>query len=423
MPSTAFLEALAIVLGVAAVTTVLCQRLRQPVVLGYLIAGLVIGPHVPVPLVADGSLVHQLSEIGVVMLMFALGLEFRLARLLRVGATASVTAIVQCSLMMWIGFLVGQALGWTTMESLFAGAIIAISSTTIIAKAFADQGVTGRQREIVVGILVVEDLIAVLLMAGLTAMASGSGLGARELALTVGKLAGFLVGLIAAGFLILPRVVRVVRRLGSAETTVIASLAIAFGVALLAHAFGYSVALGAFLAGTLVAESGDGEAIEHLLRPVRDVFAAVFFVSVGMVVDPAVIAQHGGAVALLTLAVILGKVVSVAVGVFLTGNGTRLAVSSGMSLAQIGEFSFIIAGLGLALGATRDFLYPVAVAVSAITTLVTPWLIRAAPAAARLVDRKLPPRLQTMAALYGSWLDRMRAASPRAPRRRAGCAG
>ena len=176
MHASAFLEALAIVLGVAAVTTILCQRLRQPIVLGYIVAGLVIGPHTPIPLVASADIVHQLSEIGVILLMFALGLELSLGRLLRIGTTASITAVIQCSLMLWLGFVVGRALGWTPMESVFAGAIIAISSTTIIAKAFADHGVTGRQREIVVGILVVEDLIAVLLMAGLTAAATGSGL-------------------------------------------------------------------------------------------------------------------------------------------------------------------------------------------------------------------------------------------------------
>ncbi|MBZ0230825.1 MAG: cation:proton antiporter, partial [Deltaproteobacteria bacterium] len=413
MHSSAFLEALAIVLGVAAVTTILCQRLRQPIVLGYIVAGLVIGPHLPVPLVASAEVVHQLSEIGVILLMFALGLEFSIGRLVRVGPTASVTALVQCSLMLWIGFVIGRAMGWTPMESVFAGAIIAISSTTIIAKAFADQGVTGRQREIVVGILIVEDLIAVLLMAGLTAAATGSGLSAAELAETVGRLVGFLALLLAVGMVVVPRAIQYIRRLDNPEINVVAAMAIAFGVAFLCAELGYSIALGAFLAGSLIAESGDGELIEHQLRPVRDMFAAVFFVSVGMAVDPALVAEHWVAVAVLCLAVVVGKIVSVALGVFLTGNGVRLSVASGMSLAQIGEFSFIIAALGLTLGVTRDFLYPVAVAVSAFTTLTTPWLIRAAPHAASLVDRVLPPPLQTVATLYGSWLERVRAGSGR----------
>jgi CPA2 family monovalent cation:H+ antiporter-2 len=413
MHSSAFLEALTIVLGVAAITTVLCQRLRQPIVLGYIVAGLVIGPHVPVPLVASAEVVHELSEVGVILLMFALGLEFSIGRLLRVGPTAAVTSIVQCSLMLWLGFLVGRSLGWTAMESVFTGAIIAISSTTIIAKAFADQGITGRQREIVVGILIVEDLIAVLLMAGLTTVATGRGLSAAELARTVGRLVGFLALLLSVGMIVIPRAIQYLRRFEKPEINVISAMAIAFGVASLCLELGYSVALGAFLAGSLNAESGDGELIEHQIRPVRDVFAAVFFVSVGMAVDPALVAQHWLAVTLLTVAVIVGKIVSVALGVFLTGNGVRLSVASGMSLAQIGEFSFIIAGLGLSLGVTRDFLYPVAVAVSAVTTLSTPWFIRAAAPAASIVDRALPAPLQTVATLYGSWLERLRSGKPR----------
>ncbi len=413
MHASAFLEALAIVLGVAAVTTILCQRLRQPIVLGYIVAGLVIGPHTPIPLVASADIVHQLSEIGVILLMFALGLELSLGRLLRIGTTASITAVIQCSLMLWLGFVVGRALGWTPMESVFAGAIIAISSTTIIAKAFADHGVTGRQREIVVGILVVEDLIAVLLMAGLTAAATGSGLSAAELARTIGKLTGFLALLLAVGMVLVPRAVRYLRRLENPEINVVAAMAIAFGVALLCLEVGYSVALGAFLAGSLIAESGDGQLVAHQLRPVRDMFAAVFFVSVGMAVDPALVAAHWTAVVFLTLAVVAGKIVSVTIGVFLTGNGVRLSVASGLSLAQIGEFSFIIAALGLALGVTRDFLYPVAVAVSALTTLSTPWLIRAAPHAARRAANLLPPPLQTVATLYGSWIERVRGGGAR----------
>ncbi len=255
----AFLTALTMVLGVAAVTTILFQRLRQPVVLGYLLAGLIIGPHVPIPLVADPEIVETLSELGVILLMFSLGLEFRLRTLLRMAPTAGVTAFVQCSLMVWLGFLTGRLFGWTPIESLFAGAVIAISSTTIIAKAFDEQKICGRLREIVVGILIVEDLIAILLMAVLTAIATGNRLSAGSLAATVGRLAAFLVGLLVVGLLTVPRAVRAVVRLDRPETTVIASVGICFGIALLARAFGYSVALGAFIAGSLVAESGRGE--------------------------------------------------------------------------------------------------------------------------------------------------------------------
>jgi CPA2 family monovalent cation:H+ antiporter-2 len=407
------IKALAMVLCVAAVTSVIFQRLRQPVVLGYIIAGLIIGPHVPIPLIADATIVQTLSELGVILLMFSLGLEFSLRKLLQVGLTAGLTAVIQCSLMIWLGFIVGRAFGWTATESIFTGAIIAISSTTIIAKAFDEQGIQGKLRELVVGVLIVEDLIAILLMATLTAISTGAGLSAGQLTLTIGRLAAFLVGLVVVGLLVVPRAVRAVQRLNRPETTLVASIGLCFAVALLAQEFGYSVALGAFLAGSLVAESGEEKAIEHLVQPVRDMFAAIFFVSVGMLIDPGLIAQHWAAVAVLTSVVILGKLVGVALGVFLTGNGTRMAVQSGLSLAQIGEFSFIIAGLGLSLNATGQFLYPVAVAVSALTTLTTPFLIRASGPIANLVDRKLPKPLQTFAALYGSWVENLQAARPR----------
>ncbi|HEY3358364.1 MAG TPA: cation:proton antiporter [Polyangia bacterium] len=405
-----FLQALTIVLGVAAVVTVLFQRLRQPVVLGYIIAGLIIGPHVPIPLVADRAIVQTLSELGVILLMFSLGLEFSLRKLLRVGPRAGITAVVESSIMTWLGFLAGRAFGRTTLESLFTGAIVAISSTTIIAKAFDEQGVKGSLRELVVGVLVVEDLIAILLMATLTALASGAGLSAGALAVTLGRLLAFLVGLVVVGLFVVPRAMRAVVRLGRPETTLISSIGVCFAISLLAQAAGYSVALGAFIAGSLVAESGEEQTIEHLLLPVRDLFAAVFFVSVGMMIDPALIARHWAAVAVLTAVVIAGKVLSVTLGAFLTGGGVRASVQSGMSLAQIGEFSFIIAGLGLALGATRDFLYPVAVSVAALTTFTTPWLIRASGRVAEAVDRRLPRALQTFAALYGTWLEGLRRA-------------
>ncbi|NTX60614.1 cation:proton antiporter [Myxococcus sp. CA051A] len=407
------LQAIAIVLCVAAVTTVLFQKLRQPVVLGYILAGLVVGPFVPIPLVANPEVVTTLSELGVILLMFSLGLEFSLRKLFSVGFTAGVTAVIQCSIMVWLGFVVGRAFGWTTLESLFTGALIAISSTTIIAKAFDEQGIRGKLRELVVGVLIVEDLIAVLLMATLTAVSTGAGLNVKDLTLTTGKLVAFLVGLVAVGLFIIPRAMRAVIKLNRPETTLVTSVGICFAVALLAQSFGYSVALGAFLAGSLVAESGEEKLVEHLVQPVRDMFAAIFFVSVGMLINPELIVEHWAAILVLTAVVILGKLLSVTLGAFLTGNGTRTSVQAGMSLAQIGEFSFIIAGLGLSLKATGSFIYPVAVAVSAITTLTTPLLIKVSGPVATWVDRKLPKPLQTFVTLYGTWVERLR----QAPRR------
>ncbi|ACG72843.1 sodium/hydrogen exchanger [Anaeromyxobacter sp. K] len=408
-----FLLALTVVLGVAAVTTVLFQRLRQPVVLGYILAGLIVGPYVPVPLVADREIVQTLSELGVILLMFALGLEFSLRKLVQVGPTAGVTAVVQSSIMVWLGFVAGRAFGWTVLESVFAGAIVAMSSTTIIAKAFDDLKVRGPLRDLVVGVLLVEDLFAILFMAVLTAVATGAGVSPGELGATLGRLGAFLAVLLGGGMLLVPRAVRYVRRRGSAETLLVASLGLCFGFAWLALAAGYSVALGAFIAGSLVAESGEAHAVEELIRPVRDLFAAIFFVSVGMLIDPALVARHWVAVVVFIGLVVVGKSAAVGLGAFLTGNGVRTSVQTGMSLAQIGEFSFILAALGTSLGATREFLYPVAVAVSAVTTLTTPWLIQASGPAATWIDRKLPSRLQTLLSLYGSWLEQLRSAPDR----------
>lgn len=404
----AFLNAITIVLCVAAVTTVLFQRLHQPVVIGYIIAGLLVGPHVPFLLVADPEIIQTLSELGVILLMFSLGLEFSIHKLLKVGSTAGVIAVLETSIMIWLGYTIGHLFGWTTVESLFAGVIIAISSTTIIAKVFAEQEIKGRLHEIVVGILIVEDLIGILFMAIFTGIATGSGLSAGPLMMTIGKLAAFLIGLIATGLFLVPRMMRSIKRINRKETTLVASIGFCFVVSLIAGEFGYSVALGAFLAGSLIAQSGEEHQVEHLIEPVRDMFAAIFFVSVGMMIDPAIVLQYIPAILVLTVAVITGKIFGVSFGSFLTGNSMRTSVQTGMSMAQIGEFSFIIAGLGLTLHATGEFLYSIAVTISAITTLSTPLLIRASGPFANWIDRKLPKPLQTFATLYGSWIEEVR---------------
>jgi CPA2 family monovalent cation:H+ antiporter-2 len=290
----------------------------------------------------------------------------------------------------------------------------------VIAKTFAEQDVRGRLRDIVLGVLLVEDLIAVLLITVLSAVgAAGRAPAAGELAMTGVRLAAFLAALLGVGLLVVPRLVRAVVRLGRAETTVVAAVGICFAAALLALSLGYSVALGAFVAGSLVAESGHGEQLDAMLAPLRDVFAALFFVAVGMLLDPAVLRTEWGAVLALTLVVLAGKPVAVALGVFLAGNGLRESVRAGMSLAQVGEFSFIIAGVGLAAGATRPALYPVTVAVAALTTLATPWMVRAGAPVARAIDRRLPHPLQTFAALYGTWVERLRRPPEREERRAA----
>jgi len=405
-----FLETLAIVLGVAALATVIFQRLRQPVVLGYILAGLLVGPHVPLPLSAHPATVNVLSELGVILLMFAIGLELTFEKLLRVAPTAGVIGVIQVALMMGAGFAVGRAFGWTQQESIYAGGAIAISSTTIIAKVFADVKVSPELRELVYGVLIVEDILAILLLATMTTVSSGAGLDAITLLSTTGKLVGFLVAMVVLGMLIVPRLMRWVVGLGRGETTLVASIGICFGLATACAAFHYSVALGAFVAGVLISESGKGHDVEHLLMPVRDMFAAIFFVSVGMLIDPKLVMENWLAVVVLSVVVIVGKVVSVSFGSVVTGGTLRTSLQSGMSLAQIGEFSFIIAGLGLSLKASRPFLFPVAVAVSAITTLTTPTLIRRSEGLAIAIEGMLPKRLTSFVALYSAWIARARAA-------------
>jgi CPA2 family monovalent cation:H+ antiporter-2 len=413
-----FLVNLALVLSVAALTSLVFQRLRLPVVFGYLVAGMIVGPNIPVPLVANQQMVRTLAELGVILLMFSIGLEFSFKRLLQVGGAAGIAAITETSVMMGLGYLAGQLLGFTTIESVFLAAIVAISSTTIIVKAFAEQGIRGRVADIVLGILIFEDLIAILLVAILTAVGQGEGLSPRQVVATTLRLVLFLAGLLGAGLLIVPRLIRAAVRIERAETILVASMGICFAASLLALSLGYSVALGAFIAGALVAESGQEKAVEHLVTPVRDLFVAIFFVAVGMLLDPMVIVEYWWIILVLVAIVIVGKVLAVSSGVFLTGEGLRPAVQAGMSLAQIGEFSFIIASVGLATDSISESIYPIAVAVSAITTLTTPALIKSARRVAAIVDAQLPGPLQTFTALYGSWLEGLRTAPRPSGRRR-----
>lgn len=403
-----FLENLALVLCTAAATSFLFQRLRQPVIFGYLIAGMIVGPYLPIPLAADERVLRLLSELGVILLMFSLGLEFRIKRVGQIAATSGLAAVLEMSTMLGLGYFAGYLLGFTSIESIFTGAMVAISSTTVIAKAFEENVVHGRLREVVFGILIVEDLVAIILLALLTAIASGTGLSATSLGLTLVRLATFLTGLVVIGILVVPRFVRAIVKSERTDTMLVGVIGLCFAAAYLAYTFGYSVALGAFIMGSLVAESGESIRIERLVHPVRDMFVAIFFVSVGSLIDPRVIVDYWHVVLLLSAVVIAGKVIAVTAGSFITGNGLRHSVQAGMSLAQIGEFSFIIAGVGLAAGIVSGFLYPVVVAVSAITTLATPWLIRLSEPAAMFVDRKLPRPLQTSVALYASWVDRIR---------------
>jgi CPA2 family monovalent cation:H+ antiporter-2 len=396
------------VLCVAAVTTIIFQKIRQPVVVGYLIAGMIVGPHLPIPLLADFDRIHTLSELGVILLMFALGLEFSVRKLIRLGPTSGFITAVQVGFMIWLGYVCGRALGWTPLESIFTGAILSISSTTIVAKAYQETPVSDRLRELVFGVLLAEDLTAVVELAILTTLASGASVSASLLTVTMARLILFLVAFVGTGLIVVPPVIRFIVRMGRPETTLVAAVGLCFAFAILAEHAGYSVALGAFLAGSLVAESGEAKQIEHLVEPLRDIFGAVFFVSVGMMIDPQLIAEHWQALIVLTAAVLGGKIVGVTFASILSGVGTKTSIEAGMSLSQIGEFSFIIAGAGLKTGATRDFLYTLAVAVSAVTTFLTPYMIRGSIPVAEFVSARMPRPLKVLEALYDSWFERIR---------------
>ncbi|HEU4612808.1 MAG TPA: cation:proton antiporter, partial [Kofleriaceae bacterium] len=318
------------VLGVAAVITVLFQALRLPVVLGYVAAGLVIGPHVPVPLVANASLVHVMSELGVILLMFSIGLELRLSTLARVGIGAGLTALFEVTLVLAVGALVAGLLGFGSGEAVFAGACLAISSTMLVAKAFEDLRWKGGFTEVVFAILVFEDLIAILLLALLTGLASGAGLAPLELVITIAKLAGFLAAIMIGGLLVVPRAVRLIVRQGKPEMLVIVSLGICFGMAAITEHVGYPVALGAFVAGLAIAESGHSHEVFDLVRPFRDVFAMMLFVSIGMTIAPAQLVDELPTIGIFTVVVLVMKPLGVALGSFAAGRGVQPSIRAGV---------------------------------------------------------------------------------------------
>lgn len=410
MTAHVFIENLAVVLGSAALTTVVSHAIGLPAILGYLLAGLLVGPHLGLIPDVDADIVLSLSELGVIFLMFSIGLELNLRKLVRIAPQAGPAAAVEMGLVGSLVFTIARLLGFTPVEATFAGAALAISSTMIIARTFRDQGVRGPFTELVYGILIFEDLAAVLLITVLTPIASGVGASADELALTLQHLGLFVAGVVVVGLLVLPRAMRAVDRLGSEEALLVASVGVCVTMAFLADTAGYSVALGAFLAGSLVGESGVVPRIERAIEPLRDLFGAIFFVSIGMQIDPRLIGEHAGAVLALTATVMLGKIVGVSLGSFLGQGRMRPAVRAGLSMAQVGEFSFILVGVGLREGAVGPSLLAVAVGVSALTALATPFLIGRSDRAAATFQRRLPRPLQSFATLYGAWLDRLRSA-------------
>jgi CPA2 family monovalent cation:H+ antiporter-2 len=410
-----FIQDLAAIMVIAGIVTVLFHRLKQPVVLGYIIAGVIIGPHTPpFALVNDERTIHVLAELGVVFLLFSLGLEFSLRKLARVGLTAVVAALAEIVFMLWTGFMLGGFFGWNPMDALFLGALLSISSTTIIVKAL-DELRMKRERfaQLIYGILIVEDILAIGMIALLSGIALTGSASAGQVLATVGELAIFIVVSLVIGLLIVPRLLAYVARFDSHEMLLVTVLGLCFGFCLLVLRIGYSVALGAFVIGAIMAESRQLRTIERLIEPIRDMFSAIFFVAIGLLLDPQALVTHAVPIAAITVAVVIGKVVSCSLGSFVAGEDGRTAMRVGMGLAQIGEFSFIIASLGVTLEVTSDFLYPIAVAVSAATTFLTPYLIRLSDPLSSRIAGALPEYVTRVLALYTRWLKGIRPAGDR----------
>jgi len=401
------LSDLAVVMIISGITTIICHQLKQPVALGYILAGFIIGPYTPpFMLVHDQDAIKTLGEMGVVLLMFSLGLEFSLRKLTRVGLSAFVAALLEIVLMIWIGYEIGRAFGWNVMDSVFLGAVLSISSTTIIVKALAELGKSREPfAEIIFGVLVIEDILAIVLLALLSGFALNGALDPGQILGDVVKLGAFFAMVLVVGLIGVPRLFTFIAKFKSDEMLLVVALGLCFGIAFVASKLGYSVALGAFLIGAVIAESRQIHRIEGLVAPVRDMFSAIFFVTIGMLIDPKMLVEYAWPIVILSLVVIVGKVATCSFGVFVGGKDLRTSLCVGMGLAQIGEFSFIIATLGLSLKVTSDFLYPIAVAVSVITTLVTPYLIRGTDGTVAWLERKVPRPILQALSVYTAWIS------------------
>lgn len=405
--NTHLLRDLAIVMTMAGAMTLLCHRFRQPVVIGYLIAGLFIGPFTPpFSLVSNLNSIHTMAELGLVFLLFSLGLEFNLPKIRKVGLSAGLATVLEVIGMLGIGYILGQAFGWSKTDSIFLGAILSISSTTIIVKVFMDFKMMHEKfAQVVFGILVLEDIVAVAILSILSGLGTKGGPDATTILSSFMRIGLFVTLFLVLGLLLIPRFMHWVAGFKIKEVLGIVTLGICLGGAYLAHSFHLSVALGAFLSGAVLAASHEIHEIEEWIHPVRDMFSAIFFVSAGMLIQPQLLWAYKGPIAIVTLVTLIGKVLSGATGSFLAGYDMKTSARVGMSLAQIGEFSFVIASLGLSLKVTSDFLYPLAIMVSSLTTLATPYLIRNSDTFVESFYEALPASVRLKIDNYHMWLQ------------------
>lgn len=402
-----FLQDLAVIMIVAGVVTIIFHRLKQPVVLGYILVGVILGPHTPpFSFIHDENIIKTLAELGVIFLMFSLGLEFSIRKLFHVGTAALIAALSEIILMILVGYEIGQFFAWKSIDSLFLGAMLAISSTTIIIKALNELGMKQESfAQMIFGILIIEDILAIGILAILSSIAISGSFHVGDLVTILGKLFVFLVTSLVIGILFIPKILAYVSSFKSKEMLLVTVLGLCFGFSLLVIKLGYSIALGAFLIGAVMAESREIKLIEKLVEPLTNMFSAIFFVSIGLLVDPEVMKIYMVPILVITVALVIGKVLACSLGVFLAGRSARTSMRVGMGLAQIGEFSFIIASLGISLKVMSPYLYPIIVAVSAITTFLTPYLIKVSDPFTTFLARIIPLKISQIFNTYTTWLQ------------------
>ena len=395
---------LALVMISASVMTLIFKKLKQPLILGYIVAGFLTSPHMPyTPSVSDMTDVQTWADLGVIFLLFALGLDFSFKKIIKLGNTPIIAACTIIFCMISIGFMVGSLFGWPRMDCIFLGGMLAMSSTTIIYKAFDDMGL--RQQRfagLVLSVLILEDILAIVLMVMLSTLAVSKNFEGIDMLFSILKLVFFLVLWFVVGIYLIPLFLRKCKKLMSNETLLIVSLGLCFGMVVFAYKAGFSPAFGAFVMGSILAETIEAEKIEHLISPVKDLFGAVFFVSVGMMISPAMIVEYIGPIVGITIAILIGQTVFGSGSFVLAGQPLKTAMQCGFSLTQIGEFAFIIASLGISLKVTSDFLYPIVIAVSVITTFLTPYMIRLSSPAYEFARKRLPKKFLNMIDNYSS---------------------
>lgn len=396
---------LAVILGMAGIMSFVFHKIRQPVVLGYILAGVIVGPHTPpFQLVNDVPTIQTLAELGVIFLMFTLGLEFSFRKLLSVGVTAVIAAGLEVAFFLFAGYWIGIKLGWSQMDSIFLGAMLSISSTTIIIKALDELKLkSDKFAGLIFGILIVEDLFAILLLVGLSTIATTNTFSPVLLATASLNLMIIVGAWFIVGYFLVPRLITYIGKKGNPEMLTLVSTGLCLCLVVIAVGFGYSAALGAFIMGSILAETKLIHEIESLMGPIKDLFGAIFFVSIGLLINPSIIWEYKGVIAVLCLVTIIGKIFITSTGALVSGQSFKSSVQVGFGLAQIGEFSFIIAGLGVSLKATSEKLYPIGVAVSLITTFTTPYLIKYSSPVADKIEANLPWWLREGFSRYSVW--------------------